>query len=95
MKLDAINKNLSETLEQVNEVILEKEEITERGSIDNAIKYADWALDSLKKIRKSLDIKDIRTARLYLVELQRSNLIGLGKHLELLADEVGLPSFEE
>lgn len=66
---------------------------TESGSLTTVSKLSDWVTDINAKIKRAVDMKDIRTARLHLYELKGAAQ-QMEEHIQLIAKEIGLPDLD-
>jgi len=70
-----------------------KRTTTESGSLTTVGKLSDWVTDINTKIKRAVDVKDIRTARLHLYELKGAAQ-QMEEHIQLIAKEIGLPDLD-
>ena len=66
---------------------------TESGSLTTVVKLSAWVTDINTKIKRAVDMKDIRTARLHLYELKGAAQ-QMEEHIQLIAKEIGLPDLD-
>jgi hypothetical protein len=66
---------------------------TESGSLTTVSKLSDWVADINSKIKRAVEMKDIRTARLHLYELRGASQ-QMEEHIQLIAKEIGLPDLD-
>jgi hypothetical protein len=72
---------------------LAEAEDKEPGSITTAQKLCDWIKEYTDNTRRSLDIKNVRLARLHLKEIQ-SAAKQLEQHISAIAKKMGLPDLD-
>ena len=95
MKLDAIQSDQRKVEDLIKENIIDEQQDTvqEKGNLNTVKKLSDWIGQYNKDMKKSLDLNDIRNARLHLAEVKYA-CSQMEDHLTMLAKEVGLPDFD-
>lgn len=78
---------------EATETVVKEAADEERGSIETMKKLSDWITDSNEKLRKQLDARDVRMARLHIGELA-GQVKQLANHAGLLAKDLGLPEYD-
>lgn len=91
MRLESIRFGQKE-VEKISATPINEEE-KESGNLNTVQKLSDWMDVFNKDIKKALETKDLRNARLHLAEIKRATQ-QMEDHLMLLSKEAGLPDFD-